>query len=178
MLNFRCFLDQLMIPASVLLTAPLTANAQQATCKPADFNIIIDDTGQYLRTFSLKRRPVLHDKFDQLAAKKQWPSATAIDQGYKFVQSEKTAELDTRARKLLIELDAIGDQSNTTAKCSDLKRLKSVATELKTVTEAKFTLMMAAVNAELVPRKKTAKAKPKQQKRSEQRKPKPAKQSP
>ncbi len=177
MLKLRCILAQLVIPTAVLLSAPITAVAQETNCKPGDFNIIIDDTGEYLRAFSLKRRPILHEKFDQLAAKKKWPSETAIDQGYQFAQDKKTAALDTRARQLLIELDKIGDRSNTAAMCSDLKRLKSVAFELKTVTEAKFSQMIARVNTELTTSKKVATAKPPPT-RAPLKQPKPTKPSP
>jgi hypothetical protein len=178
MLNLRSILAQLVIPTAVLLLAPTTASAQETNCTPRDFNTVIDDTGEYLRTFSLKRRPILHEKFDQLAAKKKWSPETAIDQGYQFAQDKKTAKLDARARQLLIELDKIGDRSNTAATCTDLKRLKSVAFELKTVTEAKFSQMMARVNTELTTTKKVAAAKPEPTKQRTKPKPKPAKLSP
>lgn len=163
MLNLRRILAQLAMPTAALCVVAAPASAQTDTCQTEQFNTVIDDTGEYLREFSAKRRPLLHEKFAKLSVQKNWPKEAAIDRGYQFVQDKQTAELDKRGRQLLIELDQVGDRSNTEPLCTDLSKLKKIAFELKTITEAKFKHMMARVDTELAGKQKAAavkKAKP------------------
>lgn len=160
MLNFRDTLAQLAIPATILCLIATPASAQADTCAAGEFNAVIDGTGEYLRDFSAKRRPSLHAKFAMLAKAKNWPTEEAIDRGYQFIQDKQTADLDSRGRQLLIALDEVGDRANTEPVCADLEKLKKIAFELKTVTEAKFKHMIGRVDAELTGRKKVATAAP------------------
>ena len=151
MLNFRRDLTSLAIATLLLGATGLSAAAQNRTCKPAELDALIDGTGEYLRTFASKRRPVLHDKFAQLARLKNWPQETAVDRGYAFATSDKTRQFDNRARQLLIELDEVSDNPTDIDVCRKLTRLKAVTKELRTVTEAKFQYMVARIDAALQP---------------------------
>ena len=151
MQNFRHYLTLLGLTAVVMSTEYRPADAQQHTCKPAELEALIDGPGEYLRTFAQERRPILHEKFTELARHKQWPPETAIDRGYAFATGEKTKQLDNRARQLLIELDEISDGPKETDACRNVTRLKAVTKELRSVTEAKFQHMIARVNAALKP---------------------------
>ncbi len=148
-----------MLAAAALVALNLTAAAQDNSCEPAKIDALIDGTGEYLRTFSQQRRPILHQKFTELAARNKWPSDTAIERGYKFVHNSKTSSFDTKARQLLIELDKIGARSDDNKSCRDLERLKVVTQELQTVTEAKFNHMVASVDAALKPPQQASAAK-------------------
>ena len=151
MQNFRHYLTLLGLAAVVIGTSVLPADAQKSACKPAELEALIDGTGEYLRTFAKERRPILHEKFNELARRKQWPSESAIDRGYEFATSNKTKQFDNRARQLLIELDEIGDSPKETDTCRNVARLKAVTKELRSVTEAKFEYMVARIDAALEP---------------------------
>ena len=130
-----------------LFAASTTAHAQP--CEPAQFDAVIDETGEHLRQFSAKSQPALHAKFERLGATRNWPSQDAIDRGYQFVSDKRTADLDQRARKLLIELHSIGDPADGKAGCPELARLRSVAEQLREVTAAKFAHMSLKVDQAL-----------------------------
>ena len=138
------------------------SSAQSPNCKPGEIDALIDKTGIYLRTFSLKQRPLLHEKFEKLGRLKKWPAESAIDRGYKFTQSKAITDFDNRARKILIELDRIGARSADADACRDLDQLKAITLELRAVTEAKFKQMMARVDSALqaTEPKRTATPKP------------------
>jgi hypothetical protein len=122
------------------------AHAQQASsqsaCKAEQFAALIDGTGQYLREFALSRRPQLHKKFDKIAQQRGWQPASAQERGYQLVQDDKVADLDARARKLVIELDQIDADTGAGPACARLEHLRKVTLELRAVTEAKFNHMM------------------------------------
>jgi len=141
-----------LVLITLLVCAHATPSwAQSKTCKPGEIDALIDATGDYLRTFALKRRPRLHEKFEKLGTLKNWPPETAIDRGYKFTHSSAITELDSRARKILIELDKIGARSSEADACNDLNRLTTITSELRAVTKAKFDRMMARVDEALKP---------------------------
>ncbi|MGI9477850.1 MAG: EipA family protein [Hyphomicrobiaceae bacterium] len=153
----------LLVLATVLFIVPAAPSlAQSKACKPGEIDALIDATGDYLRTFSLKQRPLLHEKFEKLGKLKNWPAEAAIDRGYQFTHSKTIVDLDNRARKLLIDLDKIGARSSEADACRDLDRLKAITLELRTVTQAKFSRMMTSVDSALqeAETKRVAKAKP------------------
>lgn len=159
--NLRRLRAPLLLTAVLQFALGASAAAQNVACKPSQIDALIDSTGTFLRTFSQQRRPILHQKFEALAVHKKWPREGAIERGYEFARDAKTADFDTRARELLIELDEIGARSGEHASCEDLKRLKQVTKELRTVTQAKFDSMVAYVDAALKPEEQAPAAQPK-----------------
>lgn len=135
--------------ASLFFIPPAFSQDQPTTCKSQQFAALIDETGSYLAAFSKKHKPVLHAKFEQLGAKRTWPAEAIIERGYQFVQDATTAQYDNRARKLLLELDRIDGSSQNEPACAQLKRLKSLTVELRTVTEAKYAHMSKRVEKAL-----------------------------
>jgi len=133
----------------LFVSAPWSTAIASESCKPEQFAELVDATGAYLRTFASKNKPLLDGKIQQLARRRGWPADSAIERGYSFVQDAKIAELDTRARKLVIELDEIDSNSESDHTCKRLERLKSVTLEMRVVTQTKFTHMVKRVDSAL-----------------------------
>ena len=113
-------------------TATTAAAQAEPACGPQAFAELIDETGEYLRGVSARTEPALRRKFQELARARGWPSDEAEDRSYELIQDSKIANYDTRARKLLLELDGIGAVDESTATCEKLERLKTVTRELRT----------------------------------------------
>lgn len=141
----------LSAPLLVLATATTAAAQAEPACGPQAFAELIDETGEYLRGVSARTEPALRRKFQELARARGWPSDEAEDRGYELIQDSKIANYDTRARKLLLELDGIGAVDESTATCEKLERLKTVTRELRIVTEAKVTHVNARLDDVLSP---------------------------
>lgn len=172
--NLRRHQAPLVLAAALQLAFSVSAAAQNVACKPSQIDTLIDGTGKFLRTFSQERRPILHQKFEALAVRKKWPREGAIERGYEFARDAKTADFDTRARELLIELDEIGARSGEHASCEDLDRLKEVTQELRTVTQAKFDSMVARVDAALKPEQQARAVRPEPKPKPAPKQPRPA----
>ena len=128
----------LLIAPFIILGSHAPAHAEaNATCGPAAFAELIDETGEYLRGVSARTGPDLRRKFQELARARGLRSDEAEDRGYELIQDQKTASYDTSARKLLMELDGLGAVDEETATCAKLERLKTVTRELRAITEAK-----------------------------------------
>lgn len=135
--------------AAVFVAPSKEAKTQEQQCTPEQFAELVDKTGGYLRSFSSSQKPRLHAKFQALAKAKGWPPETTEERGYQLVQDDKTAEYDTRARKLLIELDQIDAAGESQPTCTALERLQAVTLEIRAVTKAKFDHMIAAADQAL-----------------------------
>lgn len=134
---------------ALALLPATAASSAETTCAPEQFAELVDQTGEFMRTFARDKRPVLLEKFQALAKRQGWPPETAEDRGYRFLMNDATAEFDKRAKQLLLELDQIDGNTDTDASCTKLERLKAVTLELRVVTEAKFTYLIKQIDQRL-----------------------------
>lgn len=155
--TLRAVIAAVLSVTAVVFTLTHPSAAQSQECSADQFATLVDDTGAYLREFAVKRRPLLHDKFDQLARTRDWSVSDAEELGYRLVQDQRTTEYDTQARKLLIELDRIAAAAEANPACKELDRLKTVTLELRAITEAKFTYMLKRADLALGDNAKAAK---------------------
>lgn len=138
----------LMFPA-LLMTAVPPAAAQ--TCTKSDISSVVDSTAARLRRLNASHQPELQSKLRQLGERRGWSDDERDAKAAEFIEDNETRALDEQASRLLIEFDALGDETSLDpGSCRDrLERLNTVSAQLIEITTAKAAHVTARIDAAL-----------------------------
>lgn len=134
---------------SMLLAAVSPASAQ--TCTKRDISSVVDTTASKLRRLNAGHQPELQAKLRQLGEQRGWSDEERERNSAEFFQDEEARSLDEQASRLLIEFDALGDDTSfDQSSCqSRLERLNTVSAQLIEITTAKAAHITARVETAL-----------------------------
>jgi hypothetical protein len=121
-------------------------------CAKADFEALVNAAGAALRELAQQNTPVFQGKLRQLKEKRSWSNDEFLKQAEPLVRDETIAGYDKTSEELVIRITGGGNQGETAAAAPDCTLLASLQADLKLLVEtqkAKWTHMLAKVDAEL-----------------------------
>jgi hypothetical protein len=126
--------------------------AQAATCAKADFEAVVNEAGAALRDLTQQNLPLLQGKLRQLKDKRSWSNDEFPKQVEALVSDETVAGYNKRSDELVTRITGGGAQGETATAAPDCALLTSLQGDLKQLVDtqkAKWTHVLAKVEAEL-----------------------------
>jgi hypothetical protein len=126
--------------------------AASGQCAKADFEAVVNAAGAALRNLAQQNTPVFQGKLRQLKDKRNWSNDEFLKQAEPLVRDETIAGYDKRSEELVARITGGGSQGEAAAAAPDCTLLTSLQADLKLLLEtqqAKWTHMLAKVDAEL-----------------------------
>ena len=148
------------VSCGVLLlgAAPPLAKAQQPppaaqlTCTKTQFEAVVDEAAEALRTINQEKKPEFEERLRQLKDKRGWSHEEFLKAAAPYVKDETIDVFDAKSNTLLEKLASAGEGQATT-KAPDCATLLELHTQMKVLVEtqnAKWTYMFGKIEAELL----------------------------
>ena len=142
------------VAAVIALAWATIASAQSAVqepCARGEFESVVDDAGEILRTLNQKNSPAFQAKLRALKDKRGWSHDQFLAEGTRFVRDEKIAAFEEKSATLLAKINgAGGDVVKTTGgDCARLADLKADMSALVGIQNEKWMYMFATIDAAL-----------------------------
>ena len=141
--------------ALVVLASATCALPQQVplpgTCARADFEAIVDGTGETLRALTQKNSPAFQAKLRALKDKRGWSHEQFLAEGARFVADNKISDYDGQSSTLLAKINGAGDEAGSAAAvdCARFGALKADLAALVAIQNEKWAYMFGNIDAEL-----------------------------
>ena len=143
------------VAALVMLASASSARPQQVPlagiCVRADFEAIVDGTGETLRAVTQKNSPAFQAKLRALKDKRGWSHEQFLAEGARFVADTKISDYDGRSSTLLAKINGAGDEAGSGAAvdCVRFGTLKADLAALVAIQNEKWAYMFGNIDAEL-----------------------------
>jgi hypothetical protein len=121
-------------------------------CAKADFEAVVNDAGAALRDLTQQNLPLLQGKLRQLKDKRSWSADEFPKQVEALVSDETVAGYNKRSDELVTRITGGGAQGEAATAAPDCALLTSLQGDLKQLVDtqkAKWTHVLAKVEAEL-----------------------------
>ena len=146
-----------LIGAAILAAVPgVAASAQtappsSATCPRSDFEAVVDDAAEALRTLTQKNSPAFQAKLRQLKDKRGWSHEQFLAEGARFVRDDKIAEFEDQSGNLLARINGAGTETSArdATDCKRLAELRADMAALVDIQTAKWAYMFTNIDAAL-----------------------------
>ena len=129
-------------------TAGLAQNAAPVACARTEFEAVVDDAGEALRTLTQKNSPVFQAKLRALKDKRGWSHEQFLADGARFVRDDTISRFEDKSSTLLAKINgAGGDVVNATATdCTRLADLKADMAALVAIQNEKWAYMFTTLD--------------------------------
>jgi hypothetical protein len=135
-----------------LVTVVADANSALAQgCQRQQFEAVVDDAAQTLRTIAQTNTPVFQRKLRALKDKRGWTHDQFVKDGASFVRDDKILEFDDRSAQFLARLNVEASSGAEAAQpdCALLSKLRETLAVLVTTQTEKWRYMMTKIDAAL-----------------------------
>ena len=142
----------LLVLAALLIASPTgRAVVAQPKCSKADFESVVDEAGDALRTLAQQNTPPFQAKLRQLKTKRAWSDDQFLKEAEPLVRDEKIAEFDEKSADLLARITGAGRSgaSGDAPDCALLIGLRASMAALVETQKAKWAYMFDKIDKEL-----------------------------
>ncbi|MEM1371867.1 MAG: hypothetical protein AAGG72_06525 [Pseudomonadota bacterium] len=131
-------------------TAPSAATTS-TTCARGDFEAVVDDAAQSLRTLNADNKPRFQLALRDLKQKRGWDHAQFLKEAAPFVRDEQISVYDDMSQKLLMEIAELGQSGSEAAQpdCALLVGLRGRMDKLVTAQKEKWAYMFGKLKKAL-----------------------------
>jgi hypothetical protein len=137
--------------AALCAVLPASPAAAQSCAREA-IAAVIDETGARLRQLNAESQAQLQPKLRELAKTRGWRENEIDAKGHAFLRDDETRALDSKAGQLLVQLNRLGDESQTkAANCDRLVEAKAAAAQLIELTTERTARVSTRLEAALRP---------------------------
>lgn len=134
----------------VAMVAPYGAAAQ--SCSREDFEVVVEQAGEALRTLNTANRPAFQDRLRQLREKRGWSHDAFVENAAPFVRDETIVALDAKSASLLAEINRLGEGGSAgdgKPDCTLLVPLRASLDGMVAAQTEKWRYMFTKLDAEL-----------------------------
>lgn len=139
---------------AILLAAAILAphGAAAQTCTREDFELVVEQAGEALRTLNTANRPAFQDRLGQLREKRGWSHEAFVENAAPFVRDDTIVALDAKSAGLLAEINRLGEGGSAgdgKPDCTLLVPLRASLDGMVAAQTEKWRYMFTKLDAEL-----------------------------
>lgn len=123
----------------------------QGSCTRAEFEAVVGEAAQALRTLNAENRPVFQGRLRELKERRGWTQDQFLDAAAPIVQDERTDELDRQSADLLERIQQMGAEGSAASQpdCAKLVELRGHMKSLVEAQRTKWNYLLAKIGREL-----------------------------
>ena len=150
----RCFaISSLLLLSCIVFCVgmPQWVGAQEAACAREDFESVVDEAAEALRTLNRQNKPTFQENLRQLKDKRGWSHEEFLEKAVPYVRDDQINVFDRKSQQLLNEISTIGSEGSAAERpdCAVLIELRARMKVLVKTQTDKWSYMFGKLAAAL-----------------------------